>query len=215
MAIPPTGRRTFVSKTIEGLPVPAGPETDWTAVVERIRAGDDAGGAILYQNLSAGARHFLERRLHTRDVEDRLHNVFVIVVETIRRGALRDPRRLMGFVRTVLGRQANSEIAHIVSARRASENLEAVAALSDETPSPEQQAAHREQVELMKQVLRTMRRREFEVLTRFYLHEQPPEQIRAEMRLTQTQFDLLKSRAKARLTRAMNQKLSQSSFSQK
>jgi DNA-directed RNA polymerase specialized sigma24 family protein len=75
-------------------------------------------------------------------------------------------------------------------------------------PSPEQQAAHREQVELMKQVLRTMSPREFEVLTRFYLHEHPPERIREEMSLTQTQFDLLKSRAKARLTRAMQRKLS-------
>jgi RNA polymerase sigma factor (sigma-70 family) len=184
-------------------------------VVERIRTGDATGGVALYQNLSTGARHFLERRLRTRDVEDRLHNVFVIVFEAIRRGALRDPRRLMGFVRTVLGRQANSEIAHIVNARRTSEDLEVAAALDGETPSPEQQAAHREQVELMKQVLRTMRRREFEVLTRFYLHEQPPEQIRAEMRLTQTQFDLLKSRAKARLTRAMKQKLNQDSFSRK
>jgi RNA polymerase sigma factor (sigma-70 family) len=203
-----------VSKAIEGFPAPAGPDTDWAAVVERIRAGDAAAGVALYQNLSAGARHFLERRLRTRDVEDRLHNVFVIVVETIRRGALRDPRRLMGFVRTVLGRQANSEIARMVNTRRTSADLEMAAALDDAAPSPEQQAADHEQVELMKQVLRTMRRREFEVLTRFYLREQPPEQIRAEMRLTQTQFDLLKSRAKARLTRAMQQKLTRNSFNQ-
>jgi RNA polymerase sigma factor (sigma-70 family) len=201
-----------VSKAIDGFPASVGPDTDWTAVVERIRAGDAAAGLALYQNLSAGARHFLERRLGTRDVEDRLHNVFVIVVETIRRGALRDPRRLMGFVRTVLGRQANSEIARMVNTRRTAADLEVAAALNDEAPSPEQQAAHREQVELMKQVLRTMRRREVEVLTRFYLHEQPPEQIRVEMRLTQTQFDLLKSRAKARLARAIEQKLSQNSF---
>jgi RNA polymerase sigma factor (sigma-70 family) len=201
-----------VSKAIDGFPASVGPDPDWGAVVERIRAGDTAAGVALYQNLSGAARHFLQRRLRTSDVEDRLHNVFVIVVETIRRGALRDPRRLMGFIRTVLGRQADSEIARMVNMRRTSADLEVAAALNDEAPSPEQQLAHREQVEMMKRVLLTMRRREVEVLTRFYLHEQPPEQIRAEMRLTQTQFDLLKSRAKARLTRAIQEKLSRNSF---
>jgi hypothetical protein len=52
-----------------------------------------------------------------------------------------------------------------------------------------------------------MSHREFEILTRFYLREQPPEQIQSEMRLTATQFNLLKSRAKAKLTDLVRQKL--------
>jgi hypothetical protein len=59
----------------------------------------------------------------------------------------------------------------------------------------------------MKRLLCKMNHREFEVLTRFYLREQPPERIRLEMGLTQTQFDLLKSRAKARLTALIRRKL--------
>jgi RNA polymerase sigma-70 factor (ECF subfamily) len=189
------------------------PEVDWKTMVELIRAGDSAGDEALYRNLASGARLFLQRRLGTQDVEDRVHDLFVIVVETIRRGELREPERLMGFVRTVLNRQLSLEISRIVQNRRTSINLESAAGLTAAGPTPEQQAATREKVELMREVLRKMSRREFEVLTRFYLHEQPPERIRMEMGLTQTQFQLLKSRAKARLTGLIRRRLVRNPFS--
>ena len=50
----------------------------------------------------------------------------------------------------------------------------------------------------MVRILRRMPLRDREVLTRFYLHEQTQEQICAEMGLSETQFRLLKSRAKTR-----------------
>ncbi len=55
-----------------------------------------------------------------------------------------------------------------------------------------------ERVHLMQKVLRGISSRDREILTRFYLYEQTQEQICEEMSLTQTQFRLLKSRAKAR-----------------
>ena len=48
------------------------------------------------------------------------------------------------------------------------------------------------------QRLSTMRQRERDVLVRFYLNEQPAADICRDMELTETQFRLLKSRAKAR-----------------
>src|SRR6266699_7174595 len=97
--------------------MPEQPQVDWQLVVEQIRQGDPAGEETLYKNLIGGARHFLQRRLGTQDVEDRIHDVFLIVVQTIRRGELREPERLMGFVRTVLYRQLNLAISRIVTAR--------------------------------------------------------------------------------------------------
>ena len=47
-------------------------------------------------------------------------------------------------------------------------------------------------------VLKTISARDREILTRFYLQEQSQEQICQEMSLTETQFRLLKSRAKAK-----------------
>src|SRR5215472_14005051 len=178
--VPPIGQRTSVWKGIDVVQPVARREMDWKVVVEQIRAGDPAGAETLYRNLAAGARLFLRRRLGTQDVEDRIHDLFIIVVETIQRGELREPERLMGFVRTVLYRQLNLEISRIVDARRTSVELTSNTRLIAAEPTPEEQAADREKVELMKQVLRKMTEREFEVLTRFYLHEETPERIRKE-----------------------------------
>jgi RNA polymerase sigma-70 factor, ECF subfamily len=202
-----------VSNVTEGSPLPDQVRTDWTLVVEQIRAGDPAGQETLYRNLAAGARQFLRRRLGTDDVEDRVHDLFLIVVETIRRGELREPERLMGFIRTVLYRQLSLEFSRITRARRSAVTLESAGDLTSFGPSPEQQVAGSEQIELMKEILKTLSERDFEVLTRFYLHEQSSEQICREMRLTQTQFDLLKSRAKARLTASARRKLARGPFS--
>ncbi len=66
-------------------------------------------------------------------------------------------------------------------------------------------ALAREKAQIMKSALAAMSRRDREILERFYLREQTPEQICAEMNLTDTQFRLHKSRAKARLA-ALGQK---------
>jgi DNA-directed RNA polymerase specialized sigma24 family protein len=67
------------------------------------------------------------------------------------------------------------------------------------TPStPEQAAIFREREDLIKKVLSELSDRDREILTRFYLKEQSESKICLEMVLTETQFRLLKSRAKAR-----------------
>jgi RNA polymerase sigma-70 factor (ECF subfamily) len=187
----------------------AGP--DWKVVVKQIRAGEPPGEEELYRNLASGARLFLQRRLGTQDVEDLVHDMFVIVVETIRRGDLREPERLMGFVRTVLQRQMSLRISRMIHKRETSINLESAADLTAAEPTPEQRAVAHENSAIMMQVLRKMSDRDREVLTRFYLREQSPERIRMEMSLTETQFNLLKSRAKARLTELVRRKLARNS----
>jgi RNA polymerase sigma-70 factor (ECF subfamily) len=192
--------------------MPRQPGPDWKVVVQQIRAGEPPGEEDLYRNLASGARLFLQRRLGTQDVEDLVHDLFVIIVETIRRGDLREPERLMGFVRTVLHRQMSLGISRMIHKRETSINLESAAGLTAAEPTPEQSAAAHEKVAVLKQVLKTMSRRDREILTRFYLREEPAEQIQVEMRLTQTQFNLLKSRAKARLTEVVQQKLVRTSL---
>ncbi|MBV9508055.1 MAG: sigma-70 family RNA polymerase sigma factor [Acidobacteriia bacterium] len=183
------------------------PVVDWRVVVEQIQAGNPAGEEALYQNLEQGARFFLQRRLGTRDVGDIVHDVFLIVVDAIRRGAIREPERLMGFVRTILYRQLSSSISQIVRNRGTFESIESAAEVTAATPTPEQMAAEREQVELMKRSLRDMRQRDFEILTRFYLKNEPPERIQEELGITERQFNLFKTRAKARLTELLKKKL--------
>jgi len=175
------------------------PQFDWPQVVEQIRRGDPTGEETLYRTLNEGARLFLQRRLGTPDVQDNVHDVFLTVVQAIRRGALREPERLMGFVRTVLYRQLNLAISRIVGARQTASVSDSASQLSNSEPDPEQRVLDRERVETMKRGMKKMKREDVEILTRFYLRGQRPERICDEMALTATQFALRKSRAKALL----------------
>ncbi len=174
------------------------PAVDWAELVERIQGGDPRGMEQLYAVFSRGVRFYLCRQLGPEELEDRVHDTFLIVVQAIRRGELRDPNRLMGFVRTVVRRQVAAHIDRAVHLRKGQIELHAGLAISDQRSDPEQELMARQKVELMEKVLRSVSRRDREILTRFYLLEQTQEQICREMKLTETQFRLLKSRAKAR-----------------
>ena len=196
-----------MSNEAEGVAKSVELEVDWKTTVQQIRDGDPAGEVMLYRQLISGARIFLRRRLRIDDVDDRVHDVFLIVIETIRRGELREPERLMGFVRTVLNRQVYLEISRTVRSREKSVDLESALHLRTPGAGPEEQALKHQKIQIMKTAMRELSDRDFEVLTRFYLHEQPAERIQEEMRLTKTQFDLLKARAKVRLMQSIRRKL--------
>jgi len=171
---------------------------DWAEVVMRVCNGDSSGMEELYQVLSKGVRLFLYRQLGPRDLDDKVHDIFVIVAKAIQRGTLRDPARLMGFVRTVMKRQIAGHIQEAIKERRVNTDLEGTLVLADRDPDPEHGAIEHENDEVARRVLKGINQRDREVLIRFYLNEERPETICREMRLTETQFRLIKSRAKAR-----------------
>jgi len=177
---------------------PTEARVSWTDLVRRIEVGDPNGMEQLYRLFSKGIRFYLCRQLGPQELDDRLHDTFLIVVQAIRRGELREPERLMGFVRTIVRRQVAAYIDQVVQSRREFQDLEAGDSVSDTNASPEDTAIARQKSEIMESILRSVSRRDREILTRFYLLEQPQEQICSEMKLTETQFRLLKSRAKAR-----------------
>lgn len=180
---------------------------DWPGLVERIRLRDPAGMEQLYEVFSGGVRFLMCRQLGPQELDDRVHDVFLIVVQAIRRGDLREPERLMGFVRTVVRRQIATCIDKIVHARKEHADLQTGAAVWDAHSNPEADAIAQERTEIMKRVLEDLSTRDREILGRFYLLGQPAERICAEMALTENQFRLLKSRAKARFAQAGKKKL--------
>jgi RNA polymerase sigma factor (sigma-70 family) len=115
-------------------------------------------------------------------------------------------------VRTVVRRQVAAFIDQAVQARRERLDVETGAQVPDGRENPEQHAMERQRTELMKRVLEGVSQRDREILTRFYLLEQSQEQICAEMRLSETQFRLLKSRAKARFGELGKKKLCRSAL---
>jgi RNA polymerase sigma-70 factor, ECF subfamily len=128
-------------------------------------------------------------------------------VQAIRRGELREPERLMGFVRTVVKRQLAAYIDQAVQSRRDAQVLEHGSGVSDDHESPEENLISQQRAEIMESVLRSISGRDREILTRFYLLEQTQEQICTDMHLTGTQFRLLKSRAKGRFGEIGRRKL--------
>jgi RNA polymerase sigma-70 factor (ECF subfamily) len=169
-----------------------------TTVVCRIQRGEARGIQDLYDILSEGACAGLLRRADPQSQEDRLHEILVIVVEAIRSGQLRDPDRLMGFIWTVTRRRVAAYIRKAVFQRHRFVPDEGIELPTPASQSPEARVATRERIERLRVTMRCLRPRDREILERFYLREQRPQQICTEMRLTVTQFRLYKSRAIAR-----------------
>jgi len=187
-----------------GSPVP---NPDWPELVARIRAGDQPAMEELYALFSRGIRFYLCRQLGPQELDDKVHDTFLIVVQAIRSGELREPERLMGFVRTVVRRQVVAHIDSAIHSRREQTGLQSGLGISDGRSNPEEDAIAQQRLEIMERVLRSVSRRDREILTRFYLLGQSQEQICQEMNLTETQFRLLKSRAKARFGQLGKRKL--------
>jgi RNA polymerase sigma-70 factor, ECF subfamily len=182
---------------------------DWQGLVARIQNGEDSGMEELYRIFARGIRFYLCRQLGMQELDDKVHDTFLIVVQAIRRGDLREPERLMGFVRTVVRRQVAAHIDKVVHSRRDEIHLDVGVRVADRQQNPEQYMAYQQKNEFMLEILRQLSERDREILTRFYLDEQTQDEICAEMNLTDTQFRLLKSRAKARFGELGRRRLQQ------
>jgi RNA polymerase sigma-70 factor, ECF subfamily len=176
-------------------------------LVGRIQTGETDGLEELYALFSKGIRFYLCRQLGPQELDDKVHDTFVVVVQAIRRGELREPERLMGFVRTIVRRLVAAHIDRVVHTRREQMDLEGSLRIADPAENPEETAMFRQRADLIERVLGELSKRDREILTRFYLKEQGQDQICSEMALTDTQFRLLKSRAKARFGELGKKKL--------
>ena len=180
---------------------------EWVNLVDRIRFNETDGMEELYELFSKGIRFYLCRQLGPQELDDKVHDTFVVVVQAIRRGELREPSRLMGFVRTIVRRQVAAHIDKVVHTRRDQIDLDATLRLADPEENPEERAIFSQRTALINRVLGELSDRDREILTRFYLLEQSQDQICSEMGLSETQFRLLKSRAKARFGELGKKKL--------
>jgi RNA polymerase sigma factor (sigma-70 family) len=171
---------------------------DLADLVARIQSEDTRALEDLYRIFARGIKYQICRQLGPQDLEDKVHDCFLIVVQAIRRGEVREPDRLMGFVRTVVRRQIAAYIDNVIQARKQITDLETGRIVADFGRNPESSILDREEEELAYRVLKGISRRDREILIRFYLREEPQEEICRKMNLTETQFRLLKSRAKAR-----------------
>jgi RNA polymerase sigma-70 factor, ECF subfamily len=135
---------------------------EWGVLVAQVKAGQDAGMEQLYRLFSRGIRYYLCRQLGPQELEDKVHDTFLIVVNAIKRGDLREPERLMGFVRTVVRRQVAAYIEQAVHNRREQADIESGITVADRKQNPEQEAMLRQKADLMKSALAALSQRDRE-----------------------------------------------------
>lgn len=167
-------------------------------LVSRIQSGDRGAMGELYSAFCDRTSGYLRHRLGNQDVADLTHDVFLVVVEAIRRDQLHDPARLMGFVKTVLQRKIAAHLRATMRRRNLEQDITEQFSVADSGALPDDAVESSERAELMQEVFNSLSQREREILERFYLQEQSAVQIREEMKLTGTNYRVLKSRAKAK-----------------
>jgi RNA polymerase sigma-70 factor (ECF subfamily) len=169
-------------------------------LVRRIQEGDPAADAELVARFSDGLSFLLRRWTRDRAIaEDLFQETFRLALEKIRKGEVRDPERLAGFLRSLA---KNLSIEHYRRGSRREtreEELEAAAELSAPDTGQLGQLLRQEKAALVRQVLEELgSERDRQVLFRFYIAEEDKEQIRSDLGLTGPEFNLVLFRARRR-----------------
>src|SRR4051794_19280944 len=64
---------------------------DWTELLSRIQNREVAAVGELYTLISRGVLFLLRRRLPVEEAKDRLHEVFLILIDAVQSGRIADP----------------------------------------------------------------------------------------------------------------------------
>lgn len=165
-------------------------------LVARIRAGDASAESELVARYRRGV-HFLLRELarDPADAEDLEQETFRLAIEKVRAGELREPEKLVGFLRSLarnlfLGEQRR---------RRKVVDVDEVVLPAGSNADPFEQTRRQQDAVVLRQVLAELDQpRDREILLRFYLQEDDRDSICLDMGLTEEHFHRVIHRARNR-----------------
>ena len=183
------------------------PTVDWPELLNRVKQNEAGSCEELYSIISKGMLFFLRRKMQAHLAEERMHDVFMIVLKAIQDGRIEDARAFPGYLMTVTKRQYFHHMRSSVNATECSDEFVVDSLPSKAEHNPDSVLEAQRRSTLMAEVLRSMSTERREILNRFYVLEQSHEQICTEMKLADTQYRLLKSRAKAEFGERGRQKL--------
>jgi RNA polymerase sigma-70 factor (ECF subfamily) len=180
---------------------------EWARLVQNIRTGDEAALEELYRICRTFPAHLLTKSLPPCDVEDAIHNLYLVGLGQIRRGDLKEPSKLVAYL-IIMARRL---VCHWIAGRARSPYQPTEPSLGEggdwqssaerlvsHYPGPDRRYLQTQRMDIAARVLGQLSKREREILNRFYVLEQSAEEIQQGMNLTSTQFRLAKSRAKAK-----------------
>jgi RNA polymerase sigma-70 factor, ECF subfamily len=184
---------TFRNDRVRADEEPAAAAT--AAMVRRIIDGDRAAEAEFVSRYARGVRMIISRASSDRSaVDDLCQETFAIALEKVRRGDVRDPDRLSGFI---CGLARNLVVDHFRRAARTSVGV--VPDRPDPSPDPLDQLLARERAVSARAVLDELgSERDRQILLRFYVAGDSKEDICADFGLSSLHFNRVLFRARER-----------------
>jgi RNA polymerase sigma-70 factor, ECF subfamily len=173
-------------------------EPELTELVKRIIAGDSAAEEEVVRRYKQGVAIIIDRIVRSPSItEDVSQDTFRIVLEKVRRGDVREPERLSGFVCSVA---RNAAIDHI---RRTKKNFQEAIGDAEQIPDPApsqlDEVLKQEKAEVVRQLINELKKkRDRDLLLRYYIAEEDKDKICADLGLTRAQFNNVIFRATAR-----------------
>jgi RNA polymerase sigma-70 factor (ECF subfamily) len=193
----------------EWLMEPAAPAAMPGDLVRRIEAGDRRAEQELVDLYGDGLAFLLRRWTRDRDAADDLYQETLrLALEKIRRGEVRDPDRLPGFLRSL----AKNLATHHYRRESLRGGRETPIEPAFEPPDPEVgqlgSLLRQEKMAIVRRLLSELSLpRDREILVRFYLREEDKESIRLDLGLSSPEFNVVLFRARRRYQALFEQAL--------
>ena len=184
----------------------------WTDIVQRIREGDSTASEELYLKVLRWMKLCCRSRIVPDESDDREQETYYATLKAIQNGELREPERVLGFIRVIGHRQYCAYVKRRVTARASISQDEAFEFSCRSRFDADYDLLGKERRSFAQRVLAQLAPREREILERFYIREESSDRICKEMNLTSNQFRLLKSRAKAKVAFRAKKNLRVSAF---
>jgi RNA polymerase sigma-70 factor, ECF subfamily len=168
-------------------------------LVSRIRAGDQRAEEELVGRYGRGVAIIIRREVRqSAAAADLTQETFRIALEKIRRGDLREPEKLSGFICSLARNLAIGH--HRQSSREESlTGIEVARPLPDPAPGQLEELLQKEKAAIVRQAINDLpTERDRQVLFRFYIAEEGKEQICADLGLDSLHFNRVLFRARQR-----------------
>lgn len=166
-------------------------------LVERIIAGDSAAETELWTRFKGGIFQIVLNNVRDYHLaEDLSQETYVIILEKIRNGDVRQPEKLRAFVSQVARFHTIEQIR--IFKRKHLEDLGAAEHVSDPNPNQLNRLETAEELQEIRGLIQNLIPRDRELITRLYINEEPKDSICADLGLTSTQFDRIVHRARQR-----------------
>lgn len=178
---------------------------DVADLVRRIQAGDPAAESELVARFSRGLLLMLRRLVQNPALADDLHQeTLALVLGKIRRGEVREPEKLSGFIRSTARNLFIADRRKEARYRALDEGEEEggspASALADRGPAPLDRVLAEEEARQVQRLLSELRfDRDRQLLLRFYLSDESKEEICADLEIEPERFNKVLFHARERL----------------